>query len=86
MASLGEEGLLLPDPTPEGRSGQWPGSSGGDTFGQLSAAMPPVMTSLQLQDAPHRLQQWFGAGAFLLLMPDSYSGRVLDEGVRCLLP
>ncbi|KAL4859894.1 26S proteasome non-ATPase regulatory subunit 13 A [Chlorella vulgaris] len=80
MASLGEEGLLLPDPTPEGRSGQWPGSSGGDTFGQLSAAMPPVMTSLQLQDAPHRLQQWFGAGAFLLLMPDSYSGRVLDEG------
>ncbi|KAL4425754.1 hypothetical protein ABPG75_009770 [Micractinium tetrahymenae] len=39
----------------------------------------PLANSAALRDAPDRLQQWFGVGAFLLLTPDSYSGRVLEE-------
>lgn len=54
----------------------------GSGFGQCSAELLPVASTLELRDAPHRLQQWFGARAFLLLTPDSYSGRVLDEEVR----
>ena len=42
---------------------------------------PPVAAAAALRDAPHRLQQWLGLRAFLLLAPDSYSGRVLDEEV-----
>lgn len=45
-------------------------------------ALAPLLDSAALRDAPHRLQQWFGVGPFLLLTPDSYSGRVLEEEVR----
>lgn len=54
------------------RLGQQPGS----------AAAWPLADGAALRDAPDRLQQWFGVRAFLLLTPDSYSGRVLEEEVR----
>ncbi|PRW58940.1 serine threonine- kinase Nek1 isoform X5 [Chlorella sorokiniana] len=43
-----------------------------------AADAAPVAAAPELGDAPHRLQTWFGLGAFLLLTPDSYSGRVLE--------
>ncbi len=45
------------------------------------AASWPLADGAALRDAPDRLQQWFGVRAFLLLTPDSYSGRVLEEEV-----
>lgn len=48
----------------------------GGSGGQAAAG-----AALDLRDAPHRLQQWLGLRAFLLLTPDSYSGRVLDAEV-----
>ena len=42
---------------------------------------PAAAAAADLWDAPHRLQTWFGLGAFLLLTPDSYSGRVLEAEV-----
>ncbi len=34
------------------------------------------------EQRPHRLQRWFGAAAFLTLVPQSYSGRILSATVR----
>lgn len=50
--------------------------------GMAGACGPPLAAALDLADAPHRLQHWFGLRAFLLLSPDSYSGRVLEAEVR----
>lgn len=38
-----------------------------------------------LEQRPHRLQRWFAAAAFLTLVPQSYSGRVLAASVRTVL-
>ena len=73
-----------PEPrTPRQRQGD--AAAGGGAGGMEAAAAgswPPVAPSLDLRDAPHRLQQWFGLQPFLLLSPDSYSGRVLEAEVR----
>ena len=57
------------------------GGGAGD-YGRISAALPPLAGCLELRNLPHRLQQWFGTPAFLLLTPGSYSGRVLESEVR----
>lgn len=38
-----------------------------------------------LEQRPHRLQRWFATAAFLTLVPQSYSGRVLAASVRVVL-
>ena len=45
-------------------------------------AEPRCRLASSLGDAPHQWQEWFGVGAVLVLAPDSYSGRVLEEQVR----
>lgn len=52
-----------------------------------NAPLAPPFTSSPLQslsswplgDQPHKLQEWFVAGPCLILSPDSYSGRILEE-------
>lgn len=52
------------------------GAAGGTAEGSAAWALP------LLGDRPHKLQEWFAAaGPCLLLVPDSYSGRVLDSQV-----
>jgi hypothetical protein len=36
----------------------------------------------RLVDRSHPLQQWFGVDAFITLVPQSYSGRILATAVR----
>ncbi len=45
--------------------------------------MWPASTArgLRLTDRPHALQQWFGVDAFITLVPQSYSGRILATAV-----
>ena len=51
--------------------------------GQWPAALRPAG---RLQERQQPLQQWFAVDAFVTLAPQSYSGRVLSESVRCALP
>ena len=59
---------------------------GASGYAHHSSTAPPVASGLALHDTPHRLQQWFGLRAFLLLTPDSYSGRVLETEVGGAAP
>lgn len=63
------------------RAGLPAGSPPAAPAGAVAAWAPVAAAAPGLQDAPHRLQTWFGLGAFLLLTPDSYSGRVLEAEV-----
>ena len=63
-----------PDPGGWCSDGMWPAATGRGT---------------RLIDRPHPLQQWFGIDAFITLVPQSYSGRILATAVRApagLLP
>ncbi len=67
---------------PASRSASEPAEAGAATgAAPPAAAAAAAGAAPDLQDAPHRLQTWFGLGAFLLLTPDSYSGRVLEAEV-----
>lgn len=87
--------LLLPPPLPGAAAGSngaatvataagvaaghW-GSAAAAAAGAL-ASRGGTATAGALGDQPHKLQEWFGGGPHLLLVPDSYSGRILDAQV-----
>ena len=51
--------------------------------GWCTDGMWPAATArgTRLTDRPHALQQWFGVDAFITLVPQSYSGRILATAV-----
>lgn len=72
---------LPPAADPPAQQGQPQQDQQGQGQQPGSALAWPLASGALMHDAPGRLQQWFGVTAFLLLTPDSYSGRVLEEEV-----
>jgi len=68
---------VLPAVAEEPRSPQR-GADGWSSEGMWPAA---TARGTRLTDRPHPLQQWFGIDAFITLVPQSYSGRILATAV-----
>eukprot|EP00887_Chlorella_sp_A99_P000967 scaffold5.g967.t1 len=72
------------DLAPERGRGRGAGSSSG--AGSCSGAAAAWRGAAGLCDRPDKRQEWFGLGGpFLVLAPNSYSGRLLEEGEAATL-